>query len=111
MTSPWKKSEKAYAPMMDEKIVVEKKSDNTRQTLTVCVFISITDDPFSTEALDANAETITVVTKKCDCDYVRSLRRGDVITRPEMAGRKYTIQQVRKDELMDWIITAREIKK
>ena len=109
--SPWKDSDKAYAPMFTESIVISgTREDGTfKQTIQAAVFIDMTADAISDEAIDTDRENINICCNQKDYAFVQKLLRGDTIERPEINGVKYKIKSVKHDDVMGLVIQARSI--
>lgn len=109
--SPWENIDNAFVPMYNECVVVKfaRGERKYNQTLKCCVFIDNTDVSFDDSTIDTKMEQIIVQIRKEDYAFVKQLRRGDTIERPEMNGKKYKVEEVVKDGLMDWVIKARSI--
>ena len=65
----------------------------------------------SEDIIDAQGDTIDVISRKEDCEFVSTLKRGDVIVRPMFYGRTYAVEEVKYDELMHLVVKARSSRK
>lgn len=109
--SPWGDIDNAFAPMYNECVIVSFSRQDRKYNLTLkcCVFVDNTDVSFDDSTIDTKMEQIIVQIRKDDWAYVKQLRRGDTLERPELNGKKYKVEEVTKDGLMDWIVRARSI--
>lgn len=111
MKNPFQDLETAFEPFYAERVVLSGRRDGIpfSQTIPACVFRSETGDELSEEAFDTRREDIAVVVRRRDWAFARSLRRGDFVERPERNGLKYTVVEVRNDDLMGQVVQARSV--
>lgn len=97
--------------MYDESVVISGKrpTGNFKQTIEVALFVDYTDDPTNEDMIDTNIEYIHMCVKVKDVAFATRLQRGDMIERTTVNGRKYSVQEVKRDCVMGWTITARSI--
>lgn len=107
MTNPFSDTEKAFRPFFGEAVVARLKSGEA-QTITAVVFDDIEGDPLSDQSLDTERRDIVVLCRAEDWLFVRKLKRGDRIERPD-ACLKYAVSQVRNDADQGIVIKARQI--
>lgn len=109
--SPWNMPG-AFDPMYDEDVIVRYKGDSHPCSYTAKVYVTtgITDDPAADDLMDARTDTITLNIRACDFEFFRKLTRGDEIVRPEFFGKKYAVEEVKTDELMHLLVTAKSKK-
>lgn len=74
----------------------------------VVVFDDLEGDPLSDQSLDTERRDIVVECRVEDWHFVKKLKRGDRIERPD-AGLKYAVSQVRNDADQGIVIKARQI--
>ena len=101
---------RAFGPMFDETVSVLSVRDGVsrRVALAVSVFSEGTAEPISDGLVDTEMESVSFVAREADWPFVKSLRRGDSITR--MDGTAWQVLSVRRDEIVGFIITARCVK-
>lgn len=97
----------AFEPMYSEPVVITLK-DGTRQTLEACIFDDSTDDPISDSALDSVGERIQLIFKRSNITFLKTIKRGDIIERQGVGGKKYTVQDSSMDDPYSWVIRARK---
>lgn len=108
MKSPWKDNGNAFDPMYDECIAIQPKT-GLKTTRRCCVFLDNTADTLAEDLQETDREDIILAFRDCDAKYINSLRRGDVVIRPECNGKKYTVQVVTRDCVLGLIVKARSI--
>ena len=110
-TSPWKGNDNAFDVMYDESVVISgtRTDGNFKQTIEVALFVDYTSDPTGEDMLDTDCEYIHLCCRPEDVAFLLKLKRGDVIERTAYNGIKYAIQEVKRDYVMGWVITARSI--
>lgn len=111
MKSPWANNDNAFKEMYDESIVISgtRPTETFKQTIETSVFVDLTGDPTSDDMMDTSFEQIHVCCKVKDLAFLLKLQRGDMIERTAYNGIKYKIQEVKHDQVMGWVITARSI--
>lgn len=109
MKSPWIDNDKAFAPMFTESIVISGKRGNKtfRQTIEAAIFVDMTGDALTDDAIDTDREDINIVCRKKDYAFVQKLVRGDLIERTAYNGIKYAIKEIKNDSVMGLVINAR----
>lgn len=109
--SPWKGNDDAFVQMYDESVVISgtRQDGNFKQTIEVALFVDYTDDPTNDDMIDTTIEYIHLCCRPEDVAFILKLRRGDLIERTTVNGRKYSVQEVKRDYVMGWTITARSI--
>lgn len=95
--------------MFTESIVISgKRGDKAfRQTIEAAVFVDMTGDALTGDAIDTDREDIDIVCRKEDYAFVQKLLRGDLIERIAYNGVTYAIKEVRNDSIMGLVISAR----
>ena len=111
--NPWNDIDSAFDPMFDEEIVVKftRNGEPCSRTLKVYVVSGATSDSMSEDIIDAQGDTIDVIARKEDCEFVSTLKRGDVVVRPMFYDRTYAVEEVKYDELMHLVVRARSSRK
>lgn len=106
MTNPWDNDNKAFEPMFFEcvSIIGKRENETIKQTMNVSIFSEVYDSPLS--EIDSETIVLDFVVLKENWPLVHTIRRGDTVLRNDS---KYKVQQVIKDELLGWVIKAREI--
>lgn len=99
----------AFEPMFDEAVSVVSTRDGktVKTSLMVGVFSEGTVEPDMDGVMDTELEAVTFVVRREDWPFVKAMRRGDSIARPD--GRNYQVKSIKRDEVIGWIITAREV--
>lgn len=97
--------------MFTESIVISGLRDDKqfRQTIEAAVFVDMTDDAISEEGIDSDRESINICCNQKDYAFIQKLLRGDLIERTMFNGVKYKIKNVKHDNTMGWVISARSI--
>lgn len=109
MKSPWKDIESPFAPMYDE-CVVFTLADGARRSVPCCVFLDETGAALAEDAaVETSREDILISTPCVHHDFVRTLRRGDRLSRLETNRKTYTVQSVDWDQTMGLIVKARSV--
>ena len=101
--SPFAFDDKAFAPMFDEKIIID--SDEKKAVLPCVVFLCDTGEPLTDAALDTAREDIMLVFRAADWPFVRTVQRGAEITLTN--GKKYKAYRVAEDALYGVQLYAR----
>ena len=109
--SPWTDSNEAYGPMFTESVVISgtRETGTFKQTIQAAVFVDITGDALTDDAMDTDMETINICCNVSDYAFVQKLLRGDTVERTEVNGVKYKIKSVKRDDVMGWVIQARSV--
>lgn len=97
--------------MFDEIIAVTFVRDGVsrRQCLKVAVFDDVDSAPVDDNDFDSDSEMIRCIAGKDDWRFVgKTLRRGDSMRRQD--GRLYNIVNVKLDNAIGWLFTARRVK-
>ena len=108
--SPFQNIEAAFTPMYEESVVIRgTRPDNKSfaQTISAAIFLSMMGDSISEDTMDTDREDIDIVCRERDWAFVQTLRRGDEVERTTYNGVKYSIQEVKRDQTMGWVISAR----
>ena len=100
---------KAFSPMFQEHVIISFKENNEvkSQTIRCCVFTDDNADTYEDNSIDTNFQQIHISCMKEDWEFLRGLKRGDIINRP-VYKKKYKIQKIDDDFGMGFVITARE---
>lgn len=109
MKSPWKNIDEAFEPMFTESVVISgRRGDKAfRQTIEAAVFIDMTGDALTDDAIDTDREDIDIVCRRKDYAFVQKLVRGDLVERTAYNGIKYAIKEIKNDAVMGLVISAR----
>ena len=107
MKSPWDINDRAFEPMYEESVVIRHGTDE--QTISCIVYSDMTGEPVTDSAMDTEREDINISCRKNDWAFVQALRRGDKVIRTATNGKTYTVQSVKYDSVMGWVIAARSI--
>lgn len=98
----------AFEPMFDECVSIEPRN-GMKTSRRCCIFLDNTSDPLSEDMSETNREDIILAFRDCDTKYINTLKRGDIVSRPETGGTRYSVQAVTRDFLLGLIVKAREI--
>ena len=104
--SPWDEIDSAFSPMFDEAVSI-RTPDGKRTTCRVAIFSDGISEPLTDEAMDTDREDLTFVFCKTDWPFVRELSRGAIITRTAF-GKEYAVAESKLDNLLGWVVIARE---
>lgn len=107
MKTPWNINDRAFEPMYEESVVIRHGTDE--QTINCIVYSDMTGEPVTDAAIDTEREDINISCRKHDWTFIQSLKRGDKVIRTATNGKTYTVQSVKYDSIMGWVITARSL--
>lgn len=105
MKKPWD-IEDAFEPMFDESVWLEA-ADGRKTTTKAAVFTDNTAEPLDADMMETECEQVNFIVKRADWPFARALRRGDVVKRMDVNGKKYAVQDVVEDEVFGLVIKAR----
>lgn len=92
--------------MFDEHVSIETP-DGKKTTFEVAVFTDGIADPLTDDMMDTDREDVTFVFKKQDWPFVKTLKRGAVVTRCS-CDKSYSVSEAKLDNCFGWVVTARE---
>lgn len=108
MKSPFEDIDKAMLPFFTDAFAVKTK-DGKKTTLHVSLFFSMTDDPITDAAMEADRKTVILACREEDWPFIsKNLSRGDEITDAKTL-KKYTVTTVEDDNVIGKTIYAREV--
>lgn len=107
MNSPFDDIEKSFLPFFTDAFAVSTK-DGKRTTIHVSLFIDMTDDTISDEAMETERRIVSLLCSEKDWPWVKAnLSRGDTLIDVKTQY-KFSVTSVQDDLTIGKIIHARE---